>query len=237
MDGAGTSRIRRIDTVRLAFSADVDWPVVEVPLLDVLRVDVPELLGLEKLSPTVLRCRSPCHMLTRNRHTTAAMKVKLELAKEQRQLATLERERQKEALQLQKEQAALQREQVEFQREREREELEVKERDLEIQREHRRHEDGQTSAHSPDRRKHSHVPQRTGGAGSLGTQTAAPAPPQMSLEHTSPLQKPYPPRQAKNVNLEIFFIKGSDNITAYALSRVFEVEATTPTTLPSNEVA
>ncbi|XP_069190200.1 uncharacterized protein [Procambarus clarkii] len=52
MDAAGTSRIRRIDTVRLDFSANVHWPVVEVALLHVLRVDVLELLGLEKLSPT-----------------------------------------------------------------------------------------------------------------------------------------------------------------------------------------
>ncbi|XP_069163475.1 uncharacterized protein [Procambarus clarkii] len=39
----------------------------------------------------------------------------------------------------------------------------------------------------------------------------------------------------QNFNLEIFFIKGSYNIIAYFLSRVYEVETATPTSLLSTE--
>ncbi|XP_069165271.1 J domain-containing protein DDB_G0295729-like [Procambarus clarkii] len=63
-----------------------------------------------------------------NRHTIAAMKLKLEQTKEQRHLATLERERQKEALQFKESEAS-------FERERQKEALQFKEREAALERE------------------------------------------------------------------------------------------------------
>ncbi|XP_069181099.1 fibrinogen- and Ig-binding protein-like isoform X2 [Procambarus clarkii] len=107
------------------------------------------------------------HYLTADKNALAAIKLKLELANAERERlkeqaafeketlqrkeceVTLEREREKEALQLQKDLAALQREQIEFQREQEREQLELKECELEIQREH----DKKQAASALDHRK------------------------------------------------------------------------------------
>ncbi|XP_069157738.1 uncharacterized protein [Procambarus clarkii] len=52
MAATGGGRIRRVNTARLEFSAPVDWELVAAALLDVLQVDVKDLLGLEKFSPT-----------------------------------------------------------------------------------------------------------------------------------------------------------------------------------------
>ncbi|XP_069156665.1 uncharacterized protein [Procambarus clarkii] len=48
----GVSRVQWIDTACLDFSGAVDWPLVEIAIIDVLHVDVLDLLGLKKLSPT-----------------------------------------------------------------------------------------------------------------------------------------------------------------------------------------
>nr|XP_045593535.1 uncharacterized protein LOC123755099 [Procambarus clarkii] len=52
MEVASGSRVRRVDTERLEFFGAVDWPIVEITLLDVLCVNVSDLLGLDKISPT-----------------------------------------------------------------------------------------------------------------------------------------------------------------------------------------
>ncbi|XP_069192897.1 calponin homology domain-containing protein DDB_G0272472-like [Procambarus clarkii] len=94
------------------------------------------------------------HGANKNRQALAAMKLKLELAKVERerqkeafQLANAEREQQKEALQIKKDEASLRKEEqareaalkkrdAALQRERKREQLEARKRHLEMQREH-----------------------------------------------------------------------------------------------------
>ncbi|XP_069166313.1 uncharacterized protein [Procambarus clarkii] len=160
----------------------------------------------------------PYEMLYGHKPDLAAMKLKLEIAKIEREQQREALEQQKEALQIKEREIALKERETALRKE-------EQEREIAILREPKVQESDEVSPLVlVTTRAQAAQPQSDD-----STDTAVPQDPQKLLPNLTTLEFQIQPGD--------LYITGSDNIIADALSRVYEVEATPPITLPHEDVS